>query len=88
VWNELKYKCEVHKDYADLPAGPFCVMSAAQTRCFMNLLVKRGRKAIEVRGCHHPCAPRPAGADEGLAGKLRDTGKRAFAPGAFWAHVF
>jgi signal transduction histidine kinase/PAS domain-containing protein len=47
VWNELKYKCTVKKDYGDLP----------QTRCypqqlnqvFMNLLVNAAQ-AIETKG--------------------------------------
>jgi len=47
VWNELKYKCEVHKDYADLPPI-VCVMSQLN-QVFMNLLVNAAQ-AIEVRG--------------------------------------
>jgi len=47
IWNELKYKCTVKKDYGDLP----------QTRCypqqlnqvFMNLLVNAAQ-AIETKG--------------------------------------
>jgi signal transduction histidine kinase len=47
VWNELKYKCEVRKDYSDLPPV-YCVMSQLN-QVFMNLLVNASQ-AIEVKG--------------------------------------
>jgi signal transduction histidine kinase len=47
VWNELKYKCEVRKDYSDLPPVQ-CVMSQLN-QVFMNLLVNAAQ-AIEVQG--------------------------------------
>jgi signal transduction histidine kinase len=47
VWNELKYKCEVRKEYADLPPVT-CVLSQLN-QVFMNLLVN-AVQAIEVSG--------------------------------------
>ena len=47
VWNELKYKCEVRKEYADLPAIE-CVMSNLN-QVFMNLLINAAH-AIQDKG--------------------------------------
>ena len=47
VWNELKYKAEVKKDYGEIPQVN-CVASQLN-QVFMNLLVNAGQ-AIETRG--------------------------------------
>lgn len=47
VWNELKYKCEVVKEYGTLPQI-YCLPSQLN-QVFMNLLVNAAQ-AIEVRG--------------------------------------
>ena len=47
VWNELKYKCTVSKQYADLPEI-YCLPSQLN-QVFMNLLVNAAQ-AIEERG--------------------------------------
>jgi len=47
VWNELKYKCEVKKDYGELPPVR-CAMSQLN-QVFMNLLVNAGH-AIPEKG--------------------------------------
>ncbi len=47
VWNELKYKCQVIKDYGDLPPV-YCLISQLN-QVFMNLLVNAGQ-AIEKQG--------------------------------------
>ena len=47
VWNELKYKCEVRKEYAELPPVE-CVLSHLN-QVFMNLLVNAAH-AIKERG--------------------------------------
>ncbi|HEX5804159.1 MAG TPA: PAS domain S-box protein [Azospira sp.] len=47
VWNELKYKCTVIKDYGELPKV-HCLISQLN-QVFMNLLVNAGQ-AIESRG--------------------------------------
>lgn len=47
VWNELKYKCTVHKEYGDIPAV-YCLPSQLN-QVFMNLLVNASH-AIEKRG--------------------------------------
>jgi PAS domain S-box-containing protein len=47
VWNELKYKCEVVKEYGELP-DIYCLPSQLN-QVFMNLLVNAAQ-AIEVRG--------------------------------------
>jgi len=50
VWNELKYKCTVTKDYGDLPQV-WCVPSQLN-QVFMNLLVN-GAHAIPEKGDIH-----------------------------------
>ncbi|MDP2810730.1 MAG: ATP-binding protein [Rhodocyclaceae bacterium] len=47
VWNELKYKCKVVKEYGDLPEV-YCLPSQLN-QVFMNLLVNAGH-AIEEKG--------------------------------------
>ena len=47
VWNELKYKATVHKDYGDIPQIR-CIPSQLN-QVFMNLLVNAGH-AIEEKG--------------------------------------
>lgn len=47
VWNELKYKCQVVKEYGELPPV-YCLISQLN-QVFMNLLVNAGH-AIEHKG--------------------------------------
>jgi PAS domain S-box-containing protein len=47
VWNELKYTCEVRKEYGDLPPVE-CLLSQLN-QVFMNLLVNAGQ-SIETKG--------------------------------------
>ena len=47
VWNELKYKCKVIKEYGDIP-HIYCLISQLN-QVFMNLLVNAGH-AIETQG--------------------------------------
>jgi signal transduction histidine kinase len=47
VWNELKYKCTLQKDYGDLPLI-YCLPSQLN-QVFMNLLVNAAQ-AIETKG--------------------------------------
>ncbi|MFN4341052.1 MAG: PAS domain-containing protein [Azonexus sp.] len=47
VWNELKYKCQVVKEYGDLPPV-YCLISQLN-QVFMNLLVNASH-AIESKG--------------------------------------
>ncbi len=47
VWNELKYKCEVHKDYSELPKVECYPQQISQV--FLNLLVNAGH-AISDKG--------------------------------------
>jgi len=47
VWNELKYKCKVVKEYGDLP--PVNCLISQNNQGFMNLLVHAGH-AIEKQG--------------------------------------
>ncbi|MDG4475282.1 ATP-binding protein [Thiovibrio frasassiensis] len=47
VWNELKYKCEVKKEYGELP--PTVCNPQQLNQMFMNLLVNAAQ-AIETRG--------------------------------------
>ncbi len=47
VWNELKYKCKVVKEYGDIPRV-HCLISQLN-QVFMNLLVNAGH-AIETQG--------------------------------------
>jgi len=47
VWNELKYKCQVIKEYGDIPPV-YCLISQLN-QVFMNMLVNAGH-AIEKKG--------------------------------------
>ena len=47
VWNELKYKCQVVKEYGDIP--PVHCLISQLNQVFMNLLVNAGH-AIERQG--------------------------------------
>lgn len=47
VWNELKYKCEVKKEFGALP--PVYCLPSQLNQVFMNLLVNAAQ-AIEIRG--------------------------------------
>jgi signal transduction histidine kinase len=47
VWNELKYKCKVVKEYGDIP-HVYCLISQIN-QVFMNLLVNASH-AIETQG--------------------------------------
>jgi len=47
VWNEIKYKCQVNKDYSDLPEV-YC-MASQINQVFMNLLVNASQ-SIENKG--------------------------------------
>jgi PAS domain S-box-containing protein len=50
VWNELKYKCAITKDYVELP--PLLCNPGQLNQVFMNLLVNAGQ-AIETKGEIH-----------------------------------
>lgn len=70
VWNELKYKCKVVKEYGDLPKV-FCIISQLN-QVFMNLLVNAGH-AIETQGTitiRTACL-----ANDEICIEVRDTGK-------------
>ncbi len=47
VWNELKYKCEVHREFGELPLSVCYPQKLSQV--FMNILVNAGH-AIEEKG--------------------------------------
>jgi len=70
VWNELKYKCKVNKEYGDIP--PIHCLISQLNQVFMNLLVNAGH-AIETKG---EITIRTArhGTDEVMV-EIRDTGK-------------
>ena len=52
VWNELKYKAEVVKEYGSLPEIE-CIPSQLN-QVFMNLLVNAGHAIEDARHHHHP----------------------------------
>jgi len=70
VWNELKYKCQVVKEYGQLPPV-FCLISQLN-QVFMNLLVNAGQ-AIEKQG-EITIRTRREGADS-VCVEIEDTGK-------------
>ena len=70
VWNELKYKCQVVKEYGDLPKV-FCMISQLN-QVFMNLLINAGH-AIETKGTI-TLRTRCIGNDE-VCIEVEDTGK-------------
>ncbi len=45
VWNELKYKCTVNKEYGDIP--PISCIPAQLNQVFMNLLVNASQSIVE-----------------------------------------
>ncbi len=47
VWNDLKYKCEVHKQYGEIP--PIECLPSQLNQVFLNILVNAGH-SIEERG--------------------------------------
>jgi len=70
VWNELKYKCQVVKEYGDLPKV-YCLISQLN-QVFMNLLVNAGH-AIETKGTITIHTARRG--DNEVMIEIRDTGK-------------
>lgn len=70
VWNELKYKCTVTKDYGELPQV-HC-LAAQLNQVFMNLLVNAAQ-AIETKG-QISIATRAIDADT-VEVRISDTGK-------------
>ena len=70
VWNELKYKCQVIKEYSELPKV-YCMISQLN-QVFMNLLVNAGH-AIEAKGT---ITIHTSVLDDGqVCIEIRDTGK-------------
>ena len=70
VWNELKYKCKVVKEYGDIP-HIHCLISQLN-QVFMNLLVNAGH-AIETQGTITIRTRRSA--DNMVCIEVSDTGK-------------
>ena len=70
VWNELKYKCQIVKEYADIPPV-YCLISQLN-QVFMNLLVNAGH-AIEQKGTI-TIRTRRQGPDQ-VCIEISDTGK-------------
>jgi len=70
VWNELKYKCQVIKEYGDIPKV-HCLISQLN-QVFMNLLVNAGH-AIESKGTI-TIRTRPQD-DDAVCIEIADTGK-------------
>jgi PAS domain S-box-containing protein len=68
VWNQLKYKCEVTRDFSELPRVSF--HATQLTQVFANLLVNAAQ-AIESRGEIH-IATRQEGGE--VVVKISDTG--------------
>ena len=85
VWNELKYKAEVKKDYGELP--PLLCYPRQLNQVFMNLLVNAAQ-AIEDRGVISIVTRRVDSPREGIEVVVSDTGcgmppdvqKRIFEP--------
>ena len=70
VWNELKYKVKIVKEYGDIPLI-FCLVSQ-MNQVFMNLLVNAGH-AIESQGTITIRTRRHG--DDGVCIEISDTGK-------------
>jgi PAS domain S-box-containing protein len=70
VWNELKYKCTVIKEYGDIPPV-YCLISQLN-QVFMNLLVNAGH-AIETQGSITIRTRRHA--EDSVCVEIADTGK-------------
>ena len=69
AWNEIKYKCDVRKEYGDIPPVE-CLLSHLN-QVFMNLLVNAAH-AIESRGT---ITIRTGIHDKGVLVEIADTGK-------------
>jgi len=69
VWNELKYKCKVSKEYGELPE--IHCLSSQLNQVFMNLLVNAGH-AIETQG---EITIRTGRAGDDVWIEIADTGK-------------
>jgi PAS domain S-box-containing protein len=69
VWNELKYKCQIHKEYGTLP-DVYCMPSQIN-QVFLNLLVNAGQ-AIETKG---DITIRSGVSDDEVWVEVEDTGK-------------
>ncbi|MBS4099539.1 MAG: PAS domain S-box protein [Sulfuricella sp.] len=69
VWNELKYKCEVNKEFGELP--PIYCLPSQLNQVFMNLLVNAAQ-AIEEHGI---VALRTGREGERVWVEVADTGK-------------
>jgi PAS domain S-box-containing protein len=80
VWNELKYKCEVRKEYGELP--PVECMLANLNQVFMNLLVNAAH-AIEDHGI---VTIRTGRKDDEVWVEIADTGKGI--PSGNLLHIF
>jgi len=70
VWNELKYKCQVVKEYGDLPKV-YCLISQLN-QVFMNLLVNASH-AIETKGTITIRTARRG--EDAVSIEISDTGK-------------
>ncbi len=70
VWNELKYKCTVVKDYGDIP--PIYCLISQLNQVFMNLLVNASQ-AIETQGTVTLRTRRQG--DDAVCVEFSDTGK-------------
>ena len=68
VWNELKYKAEIHKEYGDLP--PVTCLISQISQVFMNLLVN----AAQAIGEHGIITLRTGVAGEEVWVEIADTG--------------
>ncbi|MEI7843780.1 MAG: GAF domain-containing protein [Gallionellaceae bacterium] len=69
VWNELKYKCQIHKEYGNLPEV-YCMPSQIN-QVFLNLLVNAGQ-AIETKG---DITIRSGASNDEVWIEVEDTGK-------------
>ncbi|OGB31551.1 MAG: hypothetical protein A3F78_01160 [Burkholderiales bacterium RIFCSPLOWO2_12_FULL_61_40] len=80
IWNELKYKCEVVKEFGVLPKI-YCLPSQLE-QVFMNLL-ENAAHAIEVRG---KITIRTGQEGDGIWIEVSDTGKGI--PPEYFPHLF
>lgn len=69
IWNELKYKCEVHTHLGELP--PLTCHPAQLNQVFMNLLTNAAQ-AIEEKG---EITISTEATDECIVVRISDTGK-------------
>lgn len=69
VWNELKYKCQVNKEYGELPQI-YC-MASQLNQVFMNMLMNSAQ-AIETKGV---ITIRTGAQDDEVWVEIEDTGK-------------